>query len=236
VDHSEDSIGTPRQAYQQQGQQQGSPGPQGGAPQSDQSTSPTLPGGDFLPSQLATDIVGWGYDESVLPGHVYRYRIVYKIKNPIWGSANIAKDPALAQRFILSSEDGAGPAKYVWTPSVSVPSLTTLYMASNVLSATDHSVRVRVFKWQSGEVKSQVYEVMPGDAIGRKEKDGDYVTGFTLVDAEAQSDTPDSGAYMLLMDDHGNLIRHEYRVDRAQQSQEAAGVSAQATALPRNSP
>jgi hypothetical protein len=106
-------------------------------------------------------------------------------------------------------------------------------MASNVLSSTDHSVRIRVFKWQSGEVKSRQYEVMPGDAIGRKESDGDYATGYVLVDAESQSDTPDSGAYMLVMDDHGNLVRHEWRTDRAQQAQEAAGVSAQATAQPR---
>jgi hypothetical protein len=201
--------------------------------QPEQPATPTLPGGDFTPSQMAGDIVGWAYDETVIPGHFYRYRVIYMIKNPIYGSANIAKDPALAQRFILSSDEGASQSKFVWTPKVSVPSLTTIFMASNVLSGVDHSVRVRVFKWQAGELKTKQYEVMPGDEIGHKESDGDFQTGYTLVDAESQSDTADSGAYMLVMDDHGNLVRHEYRTDRTQQALEAAGMAAEVSAQPK---
>jgi hypothetical protein len=236
VNNSEDSsVGSPREAPDrdhappQSGQvpsEQPAPGQQPGQ----SSATPTLPGGDFFPSQMVGDIVGWAYDETVVPGRIYRYRVVYMVKNPIYGSANIAKDPALAQRFILSSDESASQSKYVWTPKVSVPSLTTIFMASNVLSGADHSVRIRVFKWQAGEVKIKLYEdVMPGDQIGHKESDGDFETGFTLVDAESQSDTPDSGAYMLLMDDHGNLVRHEYRTDRTQQALQAAAMSAAVT-------
>jgi hypothetical protein len=245
--NEDSSMGSPGEAAHSQPQQpvdRDHPGVQGAPPPSDQSQpgaapsspSSTLPGGDFAPSQMVGNIVGWAYDESVIPGHVYRYRVIYMIKNPIWATANIAKDPALAQRFILSSDDGASLAKYVWTPPVSVPSLTKIFMVSNVLSSADHSVSIRVFKWQAGEEKFKLYEVMPGDEIGHKEQDGNYETGFTLVDAESQSDIPDSGAYMLVMDDRGNLVPHDLRTDRILQAQEAQGIDFQATAQPNNQP
>lgn len=201
--------GYPGGPYGRQGYPGGPPdmGAQGPA------SGPPLPPGKFSPNQVTTDIVGWAYDDSVKPAHVYRYRVVYKIQNPIWLSNNIAKDPSLAQQFDLSSET-SDPNKLVWTPRLTVPSLTTIFMASNISGIGDRSVRIKVAKWQNGEVKVQQFEVEPGDTIGKKQQDGDYVTPYVLVDAQPESDSGERSAYILLMDERGDIIRHEWRTDQ----------------------
>jgi hypothetical protein len=175
--------------------------------------APALPPGQFMPASLTADIVGWAYDDSVVPGHTYRYRVVYKIQNPIWQTVHIAKDPKLTQQFALSSAD-AGESKFVWTKKIDVPSLTKFFLADNVSGSDDRAVHIWVVKWQAGKEKRHLFDdVMPGDYVGRKGADGDFVTGCVLVDVQPEENN--RGAYILTMDDRGNLIRNDWKVDQA---------------------
>ena len=65
----------------------------------------SLPPNEFDPKQIPSDIFGWQHDVTVDPGHVYRYMVVYKIKNPIFNTSAAKNNPQLTKVFDLTSPD-----------------------------------------------------------------------------------------------------------------------------------
>jgi hypothetical protein len=179
--------------------------------------------GEFDPRQpVAAEIIGWAHDDSVEPGRVYRYRVNYKIKSPIWDKRDTAKDLKLAETFALLSKDGD------WTAEIEVPSLTSFF----VLNAQPEkgTAKVAVFRSQGGVLQKKEFEVSPGDVIGNIDTDStvDYTTGWTMVDARADLRT--TSQYVILMDPDGNLHRRDWRDDTGspeyqKAQQQVAGVS-----------
>src|SRR5206468_4021718 len=67
------------------------------------------------------DVTMWAHDDSAQPGHTYRYRVRYLIRNPLFASHGATNPQSLAETFILES------AWSDWTPSVNVKSDTNFF-------------------------------------------------------------------------------------------------------------
>jgi hypothetical protein len=192
-----------------------------------------IPTGEFDPHKWSTDhsskgtIVCWANDDTITPGHTYRYRITYKIKNPLFGSANVAKNAADAQTFAVASKPSD------WSANVNVPSTVNFWV---VRSPNHDTVPIQVFSWHEGESKGKIFEVTAGDAIGNKESNIDYSTGWTLVDV---GDDSRNGEFILLMDPTGKLHKRDVRTDmqdpKFQSMKKDAASAAAAAANPNQS-
>jgi len=185
------------------------PYPAPGEPAPKVAVSYPLPNpGEFDPRQpAAPEIVGWAHDDTAEPGRVYRYRVVYKIKSPIWDKRDVAKDPKLAETFAVASRDGD------WTGEVEVPSLTSFFVLNT--QAEKGAAKVAVFRSQGGVLQKKEFEVSPGDVIGSRDAETtvDYTTGWTMVDA--RTDLRTATVYVILMDPDGNLHRRDWKADTA---------------------
>ena len=89
-------------------------------------------------NQQMTDVTAWAHDATVQPGKTYRYKVRYKIKNPIWRTVNIADNKNLSQDYYIASADSD------WTSEVHVPQLTTFFIASLNPNGT---ARMDVFRY-----------------------------------------------------------------------------------------
>ena len=146
------------------------------------------------------DIVGWAHDATAQPGKTYRYKVRYKMKNPMYGAPNWCNPAALANEFALISPDSQ------WTPAVHIPALTSFF----VTSVFGESAKFEIFRWQAGETHREQFSVKPGDIIGSTAKGVDFATGYTVVDLRTDSR---GESYVLLMDADGKIIRRDPRVD-----------------------
>jgi hypothetical protein len=165
------------------------------------------PSQEFEPSKWAQakPIAIWAHDDTVKPGKTYRYKIRYKMKNPIWGANNVAANPALANQFALVSPDSD------WTAPVTVPSLVNFFVATSK-GPNSNTVRFEVFTFEGGQQHSEVFTVSPGDMIGGPKNGIDYTTKWTVVDYR---DDPRTGeAQIILVDENGNLTTRSYRADQ----------------------
>src|SRR5436305_4339798 len=54
------------------------------------------------PDKQMTEVVVWAHDATVQPGKTYRYKVRYKIKNPIYHSGNVATDKTLADKYYIA--------------------------------------------------------------------------------------------------------------------------------------
>jgi hypothetical protein len=208
------------------------PFPGAGMQPQPQSLNYPLPPGEFNPREwISTNpgrpIVGWMHDDTVEPGKTYRYRVIYKIKNPIFGAVNIAKDPKFAEQFALTANPSA------WTEEVNVPSKVRFWVARAMPSAAANpTARVEVFSYQDGEHQYKEFTVQAGDEIGGRDPKADFATGWTLVDVGA--DQRSGSVYVLLLDPSGRLHRREPSADiqdpKYRQMKEQITAAAQAAA------
>ncbi|MDW8263183.1 MAG: hypothetical protein RMJ35_11710 [Phycisphaerales bacterium] len=166
-----------------------------------------LPNGEFDPREPAVaDITGWVHDTTVQPGVTYRYCVRYKLRNPLY-NANFAKNPEDAKLFALAS------AASEWTQPVSIPALTSFFLAAGFDASRDRSVRFEVFKFQDGVLHREIFTAGPGDSIGRVEKSIDFTTGWTVVDLR-RSGLRASADYVVVADNAGRQQRRFFNTDR----------------------
>jgi hypothetical protein len=177
----------------------------GGLPQAPASFAqfPLPPAGEFDPRMAPDPTIGWAIDDTVEPGKSYRYKVRYKIKNPVFQIFNAKQPQNLANVFAITSPDSA------WTQPVSIPPLTRFFVAS----LFNNKVSLQIFRWQNGELHTHTVNVAPGDLISYKDPTGiDYSTGWTLVDI-----TNDPGRHNLPMiivsDPSGKLSRRDFESD-----------------------
>jgi hypothetical protein len=172
-------------------------------------------------------IVCWAHDDSAEPGHTYRYRVTYTMKNPIFQMPKFAKNAKLTGTFGMDSK----PSE--WSEPVEMLSTIAFWVARG---PSGQAVAVQVFRWRSGETKSKEYKLGPGDAVGAKDGETDFGTGWTVVDIVAPANAE---WYVLLMDPAGNLHRRD-KTDigdaKFQKMKEQAAASSAAAATPSPGP
>jgi len=184
-----------------------------------------IPTTEFDPRSIG-DITGWAHDDSVEPGKVYRYRVVYKLKNPIYQTVNVASNPALANQFEIAS------APSDWTSPVSVPALTSFFLAGGFDASTARTVKFEIYRYHDGTLHRQSFNAAPGDVIGRKDKAVDFTTGWTVVDI--RKDLKNNVDYVIVADANGRLYDRNFRDDRQDPELKKleAQLSSQASATP----
>jgi hypothetical protein len=161
------------------------------------------PGGIIIsnPNAPANDIAIWAHDDSVTPGKTYRYKMKVFFKNPLYGTVNLAKNPADAEKLWVETP-WSEPSKEVTVP------LTTVYYFTkantNIKDNTVVSVTVDVAKKSKGQWQKESFTISPGDSVGATKGEIDYNTGKFIVDlrkeAGAKADTR-----IILCDESGNL-------------------------------
>jgi hypothetical protein len=131
------------------------------------------------------------HDDTVQPGKTYRYKLRYKLFNPVYRSNAAA--PELTKIFALNATDSAWSKTFTMRPKVEF-----------FLAAAGHDkASFDTFQFKDGQVrKSSLSNLAAGDAIGG--------TGWSLVDAGGTGDK----AYALLMDENGQVVRREPKTDK----------------------
>jgi hypothetical protein len=135
--------------------------------------------------QMLANIEIIAHDDTVEPGKTYRYKLRYRLLNPIWRQPRIA--PAeLVGEFAISAPDSA------WTDAVTMRPKVEFFLAG---TPGNDTAPFDVFEWKDGQLKKRTLKAQPGDAIGE--------TGWNLVDVRGSG----AKAYALVMDENGQVSR-----------------------------
>lgn len=123
----------------------------------------------------------WFHDDSVEAGKTYRYHIRPTIWNRYVGRAKAVKNPEDASKSVIRGE---------W--SLSSPPITIAPDTHFFVSGASLPARIEVFKWQSGDWKSESFEVGVGEVIGAPRRAGatavDFTTGAVVIDVREDPD------------------------------------------------
>lgn len=167
----------------------------------------TVPNGNFVPSDLKKNIFVWAHDDTVEPEKVYRYKLRYRLKSPVYRSN--AVDPKKARQFSLVSTESD------WSDPVVVPPVVYVFLASGVTTNTT-SAKFDVLRWQNGKWQKKSFTAEPGDIIGGEVKDTamDFTTGYSLVDMKLDVVTHDPK--VVLSNRTGELTTHSLRIDQSE--------------------
>jgi hypothetical protein len=166
---------------------------------------PLDPAGAQLPWKLK-DVEIWAHDDQVVAGKTYRYKMRYRLKNPIFGAANASDPPELADKFALVSEFSD------WTTPVTVPALVNFFVAGGVVPGRT-TVAFEIFRWDQGQQKMERFDVAPGDTVGWAKNGVDFTTDWTVVDF---LEDPRAGEKQILLVNNkdGSVVARSYSGDR----------------------
>lgn len=165
-----------------------------------------VPAGTFNPTELDSDIFVWFHDDTVQPGKTYRYKMSYRIRNPLHGMEKVAEKPEAAKVFAISSPESD------WSDAIKVDPISRFFVASGVSSGST-SVRMDVFKWQDGKWHMKQFVTSPGDMIGLVDDKIDYQTGWTLADLNANAISREP---VIVADPRGQLGTRSFQGDQGQ--------------------
>lgn len=160
--------------------------------------------GAIDPLNLPADLTLWAHDETARPGQIYRYRVIYVMKNPLFGTAGIATQQ-LSDLLALTSP----PSE--WTAPVTVPAKTKFWVKA--IRGGNNGVNLDVFQWVKGNWKApKTMGMQPGDVVPG--------TDWTVVDVHAPSDSAgrDRDMYVLLTNDAGELSSRFPNIDNSDQT------------------
>ena len=151
----------------------------------------------------------WQHDETAQPGKTYQYRIRVVIKNPLFGTENIAKDAKLAQEPYLLDPKVAPWSE--WSKPVVIPPDLKMQFVHGVGDRSNVRVNIRRFQKGKYQVTPSPVTAEPGDIIGGKMGDVDYTTGWTLVDVRRVG----NDTQVRIIDKDGNMAIRSAREDQA---------------------
>lgn len=155
--------------------------------------------GKIDPLNLQDDLRIWAYDDTAKPGQTYRYRIVYKMRNPVFSTTNLA-DAKIAGKLALESPPSD------WTPPVAVPEKTKFWIST----LGKDVARLDVFQWEKGEWKKLPQKesaLSPGDQVPGTE--------WTVVDVRGSEGGRDRDKYVLLTNDTGQMSKRDMNTDHS---------------------
>lgn len=163
---------------------------------------PTTLTGSFNPGSFtkdAPDILIYFNDGSALPGKTYRYRLEYKLLNPLFNKAP-EHAPKVHQEWVDQLDLTAPKSEF--SPEITVPQKTYFYCAKAVPLPPSGRVvgfPFEVFTWADGLWRKQVFSAFPGDVIGGVNNTYDFSTGYTYVDGARRN----GKFFVTLVDDGG---------------------------------
>jgi hypothetical protein len=156
--------------------------------------------GPVDPFLIQSDIQFYAIDQNVKPGQWYRYRFIYKMKNPVFLITNMADDKLINQFALVSPPSD-------WSAPVQVPNTTEYYLASVTGNKMD-SARLDLFQWSGGQWSVKHLALGPGDPVPG--------TDATVVDIRASdSRQPPRERYVLLTTEDGKIDKRDPTSDAA---------------------
>jgi hypothetical protein len=140
------------------------------------------------------ELLVWGHDLEVMPGHTYQYRCVARVYNPFFGKGNqlVQKqaDKGLASQFTIDS------AASEWSTSITVSPDVRFFVTRAIVadgSLALGSAQVEVYKLLGGQWRKSETSVQPGERIGRIDNKGaqpvDFTTQYFVIDVVEDLDT-----------------------------------------------
>jgi hypothetical protein len=176
-------------------------------------TPPAARTASFNPEQPDTDILIQLHDPTVRADATYRYRVTYKILNPLFGKADTAAThKEWTDQFALE-----GPPSD-WSPEFQLKSKTSFYCSPIVGRNGDKSATFDVYTFSDGQWHMVAFRVNPGDPIGAMQDGVDYSTGYTFVEARTLSESERMVAYM---DDDGAVTARDATDDERKEKNQA---------------
>jgi hypothetical protein len=123
------------------------------------------------------DLCVYIVDNTAAAGKIYRYRIVYKVANPLFNKApQKAKDKKWVDQFDLVSPMSD------YSPEITVPVQTYFYCGKAQGVNKSGASPFDVFTWSNGKWQKGSFNVNLGDPIGGVDGGVDYSTGYSFVD------------------------------------------------------
>ena len=187
--------------YDPYGGAEGAEGPDQPGPARDAGAVP----GEFNPVRLETDIEGWAYDESAVPGETYRYNVVYSLRNPVFATTNVTDDPSLEERLAITADPTSAGWAERWSRGVRIEATARWFMKATTVDG--RGARFDVFRYQNGRWQSETFKVEPGEMLGETVDGVDYATGRVLADVRTDPSSRDRVA--VLVDAQGRLSVHD---------------------------
>jgi hypothetical protein len=128
------------------------------------------------PPPAMPDVLVYLHDDSVVPGHTYRYYVTYKLRNPLFNlrPERVSK-AAWVDQFDYAA-DMSDP-----TAEVTIP-LKTYFCCVSPFNRAVQSFVFDVFTFANGIWQDQSFTVAQGDEIGGPVSGVDYSTGYSYVD------------------------------------------------------
>jgi hypothetical protein len=159
-----------------------------------------IPNGQFLPSQQVQDLEVWAHDETTVPDVIYRYKLRVYLKNPLFGTVNVAKNPADAKVFWIPMETAD------WSKPIVSPKKHEFFVINGGTTFNGvQKVGIDYLDWQDGTWKLTSMTLQPGDRVGQ--------TPWTIVDLRPAGGN-EGDSRVLLINDDGQLITRFYKTDR----------------------
>jgi hypothetical protein len=170
------------------------------------------PAGEFDPTDTVQpqpwkgkEVEIWQHDDQVTAGKTYRYKMRYRLKNPIF-STNAGDPAALTEQFSLDSEFSD------WTTPITVPSLVNFFVAGGVVQGRS-TVAFEVFRWDQGQQKMERFDVAPGDQVGADRNGVSFTTDWTVVDFRVDPRANDP-QILLVNNKDGSVVARSFNTDR----------------------
>ncbi|GAB4107913.1 MAG: hypothetical protein Kow00105_12350 [Phycisphaeraceae bacterium] len=128
------------------------------------------PGGLGVPGQDETGIPQsrkikvWAHDLSVEPGKTYRYRVVVAVLNPLYRQKRVAEEQREQYYDVIAlGPDSDELAASPWSEPVQVDHEFYFFL----VKGSSQSARVEVWRVYNGKWINEVFDVRPGDPIGK---------------------------------------------------------------------
>lgn len=161
------------------------------------------------------NVTCWFIDDTVQPGQKYRYRIRFRIFNPLFRlgltlqDSKAKNEPWALSKPVISPVVNIGTGRYVFL---------THGMGSGRNSAT-----FRIYQWQHGAWFRDEQSYAPGEQIGRvrtvpmSDKPINFETGYTVVSVEANGN---GDVRAVLQGPNGDLVVRDSSLDQSDPQRE----------------
>jgi len=164
--------------------------------------------GQINPENLMQDILVWNHDDTVQSGQVYRYRVVYYMKNPLLGLKGVA-DPSILETLEVASPPSD------WTTPVTMPQKTKFWFVRADPKGGGTAI-TDIYIWENGEWKPKKNtQLTAGDRVADSE--------WTVLDVHNGNGQREK--YVILTNDNGEIARRYPYIDS--RNDEKKGLDAQ---------
>jgi hypothetical protein len=147
---------------------------------------------------VSPDLFVYIIDTSAQPGRTYRYRISYKVYNPLYNKPP-QRVAANHQNWINQFDLESAMSDY--SAEIQVPSQTYCYCGTPQGHGSTYPFEV--FTWSDGKWQKETFNVDVGDPIGGADGGVDYTTGYTFVDRQLDRNNK---THIYLVDQEGIVV------------------------------